>query len=70
MAGHSKWETTKRKKAAIDAKRGKQFARLVGLGGGLRLYDHFFLSQTSYAQAAVRMFAARTDSSGRAAAAA
>src|SRR5699024_2574288 len=29
MAGHSKWETTKRKKAAIDAKRGKEFARLV-----------------------------------------
>lgn len=29
MAGHSKWATTKRKKAAIDAKRGKLFARLV-----------------------------------------
>ncbi|MCM3660097.1 YebC/PmpR family DNA-binding transcriptional regulator [Georgenia satyanarayanai] len=29
MAGHSKWATTKHKKAAIDAKRGKLFARLV-----------------------------------------
>src|SRR5690625_7049347 len=29
MAGHSKWATTKRKKAAIDAKRGKLFAKLV-----------------------------------------
>lgn len=29
MAGHSKWATTKHKKAAIDAKRGKMFAKLV-----------------------------------------
>ncbi len=29
MAGHSKWATTKHKKAVIDAKRGKLFARLV-----------------------------------------
>ncbi len=29
MAGHSKWATTKHKKAANDAKRGKLFARLV-----------------------------------------
>ncbi|HEX5596015.1 MAG TPA: YebC/PmpR family DNA-binding transcriptional regulator [Micromonosporaceae bacterium] len=29
MAGHSKWATTKRKKAAIDAKRGKMFAKLI-----------------------------------------
>ncbi len=29
MAGHSKWATTKHKKAAIDAKRSKLFARLV-----------------------------------------
>ena len=29
MSGHSKWATTKQKKAAIDAKRGKLFARLV-----------------------------------------
>ncbi|MEE6281117.1 YebC/PmpR family DNA-binding transcriptional regulator [Georgenia sp. MJ170] len=29
MAGHSKWATTKHKKAAIDAKRGKLFANLV-----------------------------------------
>lgn len=41
MAGHSKWATTKRKKAANDAKRGKMFAKLVRhievaarLGGG------------------------------------
>ncbi|MGV0634108.1 YebC/PmpR family DNA-binding transcriptional regulator [Mycolicibacillus trivialis] len=29
MAGHSKWATTKHKKAVIDARRGKMFARLV-----------------------------------------
>lgn len=29
MAGHSKWATTKHKKAANDAKRGKMFAKLV-----------------------------------------
>jgi YebC/PmpR family DNA-binding regulatory protein len=29
MSGHSKWATTKHKKAAIDAKRGKVFARLI-----------------------------------------
>jgi YebC/PmpR family DNA-binding regulatory protein len=29
MAGHSKWATTKHKKAVIDAKRGKLFARLI-----------------------------------------
>jgi len=29
VAGHSKWATTKHKKAAIDAKRGKLFAKLV-----------------------------------------
>jgi len=29
MSGHSKWATTKHKKAAIDAKRGKIFAKLV-----------------------------------------
>lgn len=29
MAGHSKWATTKHKKAAIDAKRGKMFAKLI-----------------------------------------
>ena len=41
MAGHSKWATTKHKKAVIDAKRGKLFAKLVKnvevaarLGGG------------------------------------
>ena len=41
MAGHSKWATTKHKKAALDAKRGKLFAKLVKnvevaarLGGG------------------------------------
>jgi YebC/PmpR family DNA-binding regulatory protein len=28
MSGHSKWATTKRKKAAIDAKRGKLFTKL------------------------------------------
>jgi len=29
MSGHSKWATTKHKKAAIDAKRGKMFAKLI-----------------------------------------
>ncbi|MHB1287129.1 MAG: YebC/PmpR family DNA-binding transcriptional regulator [Leptospirales bacterium] len=29
MSGHSKWATTKHKKAAIDAKRGKAFTRLA-----------------------------------------
>jgi YebC/PmpR family DNA-binding regulatory protein len=29
MSGHSKWATTKHKKAVIDAKRGKLFARLT-----------------------------------------
>ncbi len=29
MAGHSKWATTKHKKAVIDARRGKMFAKLV-----------------------------------------
>jgi len=29
MSGHSKWATTKHKKAAIDAKRGKVFAKLI-----------------------------------------
>ncbi len=29
MAGHSKWATTKHKKAAIDAKRGKMFAKFI-----------------------------------------
>jgi len=41
MSGHSKWATTKHKKAAIDARRGKLFAKLIKnievaarLGGG------------------------------------
>jgi len=29
MSGHSKWHTIKRKKAAIDAKRGKLFTKLI-----------------------------------------
>jgi YebC/PmpR family DNA-binding regulatory protein len=29
MSGHSKWATIKRKKASIDAKRGKTFTRLI-----------------------------------------
>ena len=51
MSGHSKWATTKHKKAVIDAKRGKLFAKLVknievaarvgggDLGGNPTLYD-------------------------------
>lgn len=41
MSGHSKWSTIKRKKAAVDAKRGKVFTRILRevtvaarLGGG------------------------------------
>jgi YebC/PmpR family DNA-binding regulatory protein len=41
MSGHSKWATTKRKKAAVDAKRGKIFTKITKeitvaarLGGG------------------------------------
>ena len=41
MSGHSKWATTKHKKAVIDSKRGKMFAKLIKnvevaarLGGG------------------------------------
>jgi YebC/PmpR family DNA-binding regulatory protein len=29
MSGHSKWATTKHKKALVDAKRGKMFAKLI-----------------------------------------
>ncbi|MGO1326469.1 MAG: YebC/PmpR family DNA-binding transcriptional regulator, partial [Brevibacterium aurantiacum] len=29
MSGHSKWATTKHKKAAIDSKRAKLFAKLI-----------------------------------------
>src|SRR6187551_3905137 len=29
MSGHSKWATTKHKKAVIDARRGKSFAKLI-----------------------------------------
>jgi transcriptional/translational regulatory protein YebC/TACO1 len=29
VSGHSKWATTKHKKAGIDAKRGKLFAKLI-----------------------------------------
>ena len=43
MSGHSKWATTKHKKAVVDAKRGKLFARLIKnievaarTGGGTR----------------------------------
>ena len=48
MSGHSKWATTKHKKAAIDAKRGKLFAKLIKnievaarTGGGHRGTDGF-----------------------------
>ena len=41
MSGHSKWSTIKRKKAVIDAKRGKIFTKIIKeitvaarLGGG------------------------------------
>ncbi len=31
MSGHSKWETTKRQKAAVDAKRGAAFTKLANM---------------------------------------
>src|SRR3954453_13121026 len=51
MSGHSKWATTKHKKAVIDARRGKSFAKLIkniegaartgggDVNGNPRLYD-------------------------------
>jgi YebC/PmpR family DNA-binding regulatory protein len=51
MSGHSKWATTKHKKAIVDARRGKLFAKLIknvevaartggaDLGGNPTLYD-------------------------------
>ena len=57
MSGHSKWATTKHKKAAIDAKRGKLFAKLIKnieiaarMGGGdpdgnPSLYDAIYKGQ-------------------------
>jgi YebC/PmpR family DNA-binding regulatory protein len=51
MSGHSKWATTKHKKAVVDARRGKLFARLIknvevaarigggDVGGNPTLYD-------------------------------
>src|SRR3954463_3647436 len=51
MSGHSKWATTKHKKAVIDARRGKMFAKLIknievaarmgggDVGGNPTLYD-------------------------------
>ena len=49
MSGHSKWSTIKHKKAAVDAKRGKIFTKLIKeitvaakSGGGDRLQYGFF----------------------------
>ena len=44
MSGHSKWATTKHKKAAIDAKRGKLAARMGGgdPDGNPSLYDAIY----------------------------
>ena len=46
MSGHSKWATTKHKKAVVDAKRGKLFAKLIKnievaarIGGGLNVWQ-------------------------------
>ncbi|MGA8246932.1 MAG: YebC/PmpR family DNA-binding transcriptional regulator [Nocardioides sp.] len=51
MSGHSKWATTKHKKAIVDARRGKMFAKLIknievaarmgggDIGGNPTLYD-------------------------------
>ena len=51
MSGHSKWATTKHKKAVIDARRGKMFARLIknievaARVGGWRLAPRLLLEQ-------------------------
>jgi YebC/PmpR family DNA-binding regulatory protein len=59
MSGHSKWATTKHKKAVIDAKRGKLFAKLIknievaartgggDPGGNPTLYDAIQKATTS-----------------------
>jgi len=59
MSGHSKWATTKHKKAVVDAKRGKLFAKLIKnievaarTGGGdpaanPTLYDAIFKAKKS-----------------------
>ena len=41
MSGHSKWATTKHKKAVVDAKRSTRFAKLIGpdINGNPTLYD-------------------------------
>ena len=61
MSGHSKWATTKHKKAAIDAKRGKLFAKLIKnieiaarMGGGdpdgnPSLYDAIYKPRSLHA---------------------
>ena len=50
MSGHSKWATTKHKKAVIDARRGKMFAKLIKnievaarMGGGDPRIHQFFV---------------------------
>ena len=41
MSGHSKWATTKHKKAVIDARRGKMFAKLIkNIEVATRVGDH------------------------------
>ena len=59
MSGHSKWATTKHKKAVVDARRGKLFAKLIKnievaarLGGGdpdanPTLYDAIYKAKKS-----------------------
>jgi len=59
MSGHSKWATTKHKKAVVDAKRGKMFAKLIKnievaarMGGGdpaanPTLYDAIYKAKKS-----------------------
>ena len=59
MSGHSKWATTKHKKAVVDAKRSKMFAKLIKnievaarMGGGdpaanPTLYDAIYKAKKS-----------------------
>ena len=50
MSGHSKWATTKHKKAVVDARRGKLFAKLiknVEVAARLRLSVRHSMSSTT-----------------------
>ena len=60
MSGHSKWATTKHKKAVVDARRGKLFAKLIKnievaarVGGGDPAGNPTFPTTTSTGRSSV-----------------